>query len=466
MIFNSQEFIIFFFIVVWFFYATPFKYRRLILLLASYIFYGWWNPAYLILIWASTLTDFFTAKKIYLSDNQKIKKVFLFFSILINLGILFSFKYANFVAETLNIVNEGNKLINILLPVGISFYTFQTMSYTIDVYKQKLKPEQKLINFALFVAFFPQLVAGPIERAQNILPQLKKNVKFDPDKLSIGIYLILLGLFQKVVVADNLAVFVDTIFNNPKSYKGIDVAIAAVFFAFQIYADFAGYTNIARGVALFFGVNLSVNFKQPYLANSIKNFWHRWHISLSTWFRDYVYIPLGGSKLPLPKWVIAISLTFILSGFWHGANWTFVVWGFLNAAIYVAEILLRKIFKRNSIKINQNHFVNLLRIFIAFWGVVLLWVIFRANTVSNAILIYKNLFYPKFSISFDHKWLILNFGLILSLVGIDLIANKHSFANWLHQNNTFIKAAFIYFFLLMIIFIGNWHHTPFIYFQF
>ena len=466
MIFNSQEFIIFLIIVVSLFYASPHKYRKLILLVSSYIFYGWWNPTYLILIWASTLTDFFAAKSIYLSNNQKNRRFFLILSIIVNLGILFSFKYANFVAQTLNIVKEGNTLINVLLPVGISFYTFQTMSYTIDVYKKKLKPEKNILNFALFVAFFPQLVAGPIERAQNIIPQIKKKIKFDADRFSIGIYLILLGFFQKVVVADNLSVFVDTVFNNPTSYKGIDVLVAAIFFAFQIYADFAGYTNIARGVALFFGVKLSVNFKQPYLANSIKDFWHRWHISLSTWFRDYIYIPLGGSKLPIPKWILAISLTFILSGFWHGANWTFVIWGILNAVIYVAEILLRKFFNRNSIKISKNHFVNLFRIFIAFGGAVLLWITFRANSVNDAILIYKNLFYPKFTISFDHKWMILNFGLILSLICIDLIANKHCFVNWLHKNNTFIRAAFIYFFLLMIIFIGNWHHTPFIYFQF
>jgi len=466
MIFNSQEFLIFFFVIVSLFYASPHKYRRLLLLIASYVFYGWWNPAYLILIWASTLVDFVVAKKIFSSDNKKHRNIFLIISIIVNLGILFSFKYANFVAESLNIVRNGGKFINVLLPVGISFYTFQTMSYSIDVYKKKLKPEKKLLNFALFVAFFPQLVAGPIERAQNILPQLTQKVKFDADKISIGIYLILLGLFQKVVVADNLAVFVDVVFNNPENYKGLNVAIASVFFTFQIYADFTGYTNIARGVALFFGIKLSVNFRQPYFANSIKDFWHRWHISLSTWFRDYVYIPLGGSKLKIPKWMLVISVTFFLSGLWHGANWTFIAWGVLNAVIYVSEIILRKYFKRNSIKVSQNRIVHLLRVSLVFSGAILLWIVFRANSISDAILIYKNLFSLDFHLGFDYKWMVVNFVLIISLISIDFISNKRSFEHWLHKKNLFIRASFIYFFLLMIIFIGNWHQTPFIYFQF
>lgn len=466
MIFNSQEFIIFFLSVVSLFYATPHKYRRLLLLVASYIFYGWWNPTYLILIWASTLVDFVVAQKIYSSPQENARKLFLASSIFVNLGILFAFKYLNFFAEVLNIIPKGNKLINVLLPVGVSFYTFQTMSYTIDVYKKKLIPEKRLINFALFVAFFPQLVAGPIERAQNILPQFKKKVKFDANNAKIAINFILLGLFQKVVIADNLAVFVDTAFNNPENYTGINVAIAAIFFTFQIYADFAGYTNIARGVALFFGVKLSANFKQPYFANSIKDFWHRWHISLSTWFRDYVYIPLGGSKLPVPKWIIAILITFILSGIWHGANWTFILWGALNAIIYVAEILLRKVFKRNEIKISQSNFVRTIRIFVAFCGAVMLWIIFRANNIQDAIIMYKNLFAINFKIAFDLKWVILNFSLILIMIFIDFISSKKSFAYWLTDSNYLTKGIVTYFLIFMIIFIGNWHHTPFIYFQF
>ncbi len=466
MIFNSQIFIFFFIVVCFLFYGLPHKYRKILLLLASYLFYGWWNPTYLLLIFASTFVDFFASKKIEKSNSKHTQKILLFSSIIVNLGILFSFKYLNFFAETFHLTNEGGKILDVILPVGISFYTFQTLSYTIDVYNKKISAENNLINFALFVSFFPQLVAGPIERAENILPQLKKHVKFDADRNTKAIFLILLGFFQKVVIADNLSVFADTVFNNPASYSGINTLIGTLFFAFQIYADFAGYTNIARGVALFFGVELMLNFRQPYFANSIKDFWHRWHISLSSWFKDYVYIPLGGSRGNIYKWAMIIFATFTLSGLWHGANWTYILWGVFNALLFVSEGTIRKVIKKHHFTFRRNKILNILKIAITFTFILFLWIIFRANSASDIPLIYKQLLKPNFHIVFDHKWLLVNFSLIFSMVFIDFLTIKQEFQNWLFERNKITKFLFIYFFLLTIILIGNWHQTPFIYFQF
>ncbi len=467
MIFNSQDFIIFFIILVPLYFFTPHKHRRFLLLTASYFFYGWWNPAYLVLIFASTITDYFAAKIIFKTQKKTKQHLFLIISLFVNLGILFSFKYLNFAAETLNIVKKGSKIIDVLLPVGISFYTFQTISYTIDVYRKKLKPEKNILNFALFVAFFPQLVAGPIERAGNILPQLRKKIKFNPQRVSAALYLIIWGFFQKVVVADNLGVFVDTVFNNPHNYKGINIAVANFFFAFQIYADFAGYTNIARGIALLLGINLSFNFRQPYFANSIRDFWHRWHISLSSWFKDYVYISLGGNKIKLSKWIFVVFITFFLSGLWHGANSTFVLWGVFNGLIYIIEAIFRKLnSKRDKITFRNNKIYKYIRIFVTFFIVYLLWIFFRANNISDIPVIFNNLITPEFKLIFDHKWTVFNFLMILIMILVDYIEQKKLFHKYIMSKKLFIKSFVIYFLLLMIIFMGNWQQAPFIYFQF
>lgn len=463
MIFNSQEFLLFFSFVIPAFFIIPDKFRRYFLLLVSYLFYAWWNPLYIILIVASTLTDFYSGKKIFSTQKKSQKKLWLYFSIVVNLGILFTFKYANFVGEILNITHDGGKLINVLLPVGISFYTFQTLSYTIDVFKNKLKPEPNLSIFALYVAFFPQLVAGPIERAGDIIPQFKKKVEFDAERVSKGLFLMLFGFFQKVVIADNLAIFVDVVYKNPENYKGLSIMIATVFFAFQIYNDFAGYTNIARGAALIMGIKLSKNFKQPYFAYSLQDFWRRWHISLSTWFRDYVYISLGGKKLSFPKWIFVIIITFTASGLWHGANWTFIIWGFLNALIFIVESVFKK---RKKKVVQRNQFIKLLQIIGTFATINLLWIFFRANSIQDAFLLIKNLFSPNFSIPFDSKWMLVCVMLIVINIIIDFIDNKKEISTWIFEKPVILRGFAIYILLIMIMFIGNWHLSPFIYFQF
>ncbi len=464
MIFNSQEFLIFFVVVISVFFALPSKYRRIFLLICSYFFYGWWNWAYLFLILASTITDFAVAKKIYKTDNRKNRRNWLILSVFVNIGILFTFKYANFFAQLLNITTSENPLLDVVLPVGISFYTFQTLSYTIDVYRRKMKPEQNLVRFSLYVAFFPQLVAGPIERASKILPQLDFTADFDSERFVKGGILMLWGFFQKVVVADNLSVFVDEVYSNPQSYSGINIAIVSVFFAFQIYCDFAGYTNIARGIAKMMNVELSLNFKQPYFATSIKDFWRRWHITLSQWFRDYVYFSLGGSKQSKIKWLMAIFVTFTASGLWHGANITFIVWGALFAVFYIIEKYFYEIFLKENQE--KKGILKFFRIIITFVTVTFLWIFFRSNSLDTAFVLIKKLFLHNFHIVFDRKWLLVNIILIFSVLLVDIKETKEQIQDWFIRQKSFIQATFVSFLFFMILTIGNWHLTPFIYFQF
>jgi alginate O-acetyltransferase complex protein AlgI len=360
MLFNSLTFIIFLPIVFccyWFLFQKKIKYQNILILIASYVFYGWWDWRFLSLIIFSTLIDFSVAKAMHAAKSQTQKKYFLYASIFVNIGLLGFFKYFNFFIESWvelcqNIGFQVNiTTLNIILPVGISFYTFQTLSYTIDIYREKIEPETNLINFSAFVAFFPQLVAGPIERASNLLPQFSKQRTFSYEKAVSGIRLILWGLFKKVVIADSCAMYANTIFENSENYNSGTLILGAIFFAFQIYGDFSGYSDIAIGVARLFGFDLMTNFKKPYFSRDIAEFWRRWHISLSTWFRDYVYIPLGGSKGSLLKKIRNVFIIFIVSGFWHGANWTFIFWGLLNALFFIPLLLLNK-YKYSSRKSN------------------------------------------------------------------------------------------------------------------
>lgn len=465
MIFNSLDFLIFFVIIIFLFFSLPHKYRKILLLIASYFFYGYWNPAYLILIFVSTAADFYVAKSIYNTKNLKKRKILLTISIVINIGILFTFKYLNFLAQTLNIVHQGDKLINVLLPVGISFYTFQTISYSIDVYRRKIRSEDNIIDFSLFVVFFPQLVSGPIERASKFLPQLKQKVTFDPKRITLGLLLMLYGFFLKVVVADNLSVFVEEVFDKPQAYQGINVAIAVFFFSFQIYSDFFGYTNIARGIALIIGIELSVNFKQPFFASSIKDFWRRWHISLSTWFKDYVYISLGGKKNNTLRWILAIIITYGLSGIWHGANWTFLIWGLLNALIYLIEKFFSK---KTSTSTSTQHSIvkKLSKIIITFSIINFLWFFFRANSITDSLLLIKNFFTPDFKITFNHKLIIMNLCFILIVVVADFLSRKKELHIRLSETSLIVRLSVVYVLIFMILLLGNWHQKTFIYFQF
>ncbi|MBE9529897.1 MAG: MBOAT family protein, partial [Proteobacteria bacterium] len=352
MLFNSVQFAIFFAIVYLLYLLLNHKGQNRLLLVASYVFYGCWDWRFLSLIAISTVVDYFCGLKIYESREKQKRKLFLFISVCSNLTILGFFKYFNFFTDNLYALLNGFGFspdpffLNIILPVGISFYTFQTISYSIDIYRKELNPTRKFLDFALFVSFFPQLVAGPIERAKNLLPQMLLPRKLTVDKFYEGCYLIFWGLFLKVFIADNLARMVDPVFSSSGPYDGVRVLLALYAFAFQIFGDFAGYSNIARGLAKCMGFDLMVNFNLPYFAVNPKDFWQRWHISLSTWFRDYLYIPLGGNRHGQMNTCRNLAITMLLCGLWHGAAWTFIVWGAYHALLQIIHKLLQPLLSK------------------------------------------------------------------------------------------------------------------------
>ncbi len=396
MLFNSLEFAIFLpvvFLLYWFVFPRNLKLQNAFLVMASYFFYGWWDWRFLSLIFFSSLVDYTVGLALGRRTKSGERKFLLFLSIFVNIGFLGFFKYYNFFLDSFvdafsflgHPINPG--MLNIILPVGISFYTFQTLSYTIDVYRRKLNPTKEIVAFFAFVSFFPQLVAGPIERATNLLPQFLDKRVFDPVKAADGMRQILWGLFKKIVIADNCAVYVNDIFANSQDYSGSTLAIGAFFFAMQIYGDFSGYSDIAIGTARLFGFNLMQNFAFPYFSRDIAEFWRRWHISLTSWFRDYLYIPLGGSRVNQAMVVRNILVIFIVSGFWHGANWTFIFWGLLHAVYFLPLILLHK--NRKNLDVIAKD-----RIFPSFreWGamtitfllVVFAWIFFRSPNLPAA----------------------------------------------------------------------------------
>ncbi|MEJ2543088.1 MAG: MBOAT family O-acyltransferase [Calditrichaceae bacterium] len=394
--FNSIEFAIFLptvFILYWFVFNYNLKHQNAFLLLVSYIFYGWWDWRFLSLIIFSSSVDYLVGLGLGRTNIKSKRKLLVLTSICVNLGFLGFFKYFNFFAESFSdaFTLFGSKIefsrLNIVLPVGISFYTFQTLSYTLDVYKRKFKPTKDIIAFFAFVGFFPQLVAGPIERARNLLPQFSRKRRFEYSKAADGLRQILWGLFKKIVIADNCAVYANIIFKNYTDYNGSTLLIGSIIFAIQIYCDFSGYSDIAIGTARLFGFNLMRNFAYPYFSRDIAEFWRRWHISLSTWFRDYLYIPLGGSRVGTWLKIRNTFIIFIVSGFWHGANWTFIIWGALNA-IYFLPLLLSK---KNRIHVNTvaegRFFPNikeLIQMGSTFLLTVLAWVFFRAENITIA----------------------------------------------------------------------------------
>ncbi|MDO4763891.1 MAG: MBOAT family O-acyltransferase [Flavobacteriaceae bacterium] len=397
MLFNSIEFAIFLpivFLLYWFVFQRNLKLQNFFIVIVSYIFYGWWDWRFLLLILFSTLVDFTLGIWLDKENNQQKRRYLLATSLIINLGFLGFFKYYNFFIE--NFIEAfsffGSKpniqTLQILLPVGISFYTFQTLSYTIDVYRKKLTPTNDFIAFSAFVSFFPQLVAGPIERATNLLPQFYKKRSFNNALASDGMRQILWGLFKKMVIADNCAHYANIIFNNYNEYTGSTLFLGAVFFAFQIYGDFSGYSDIAIGTSKLFGFNLSKNFNLPYFSRSVAEFWRRWHISLSTWFKDYLYIPLGGSKGGDWMRIRNTFIIFLVSGFWHGANWTFIVWGFLNALFIMPSIIMKT--NRNNLDVvaENNIFPSikeLLQMGTTFLLITISWVFFRAESLTHAV---------------------------------------------------------------------------------
>ena len=404
MLFNSLDFAIFLpivFFLYWYIANKNLRIQNLLIVLASYLFYGWWDYRFLSLIIFSTLVDYSIGILLNRNSDKTFRKILLWTSIIVNLGFLGFFKYYNFFLE--NFVSAfsffGYKLegygLNIILPVGISFYTFQTLSYTIDVYKRNLEPTKDFISFAAFVSFFPQLVAGPIERATNLLPQFYVKRKFDYHHAVNGTKQILWGLFKKVVIADQCAIYVNLIFDNSSDYGGITLLIGAFLFAFQIYGDFSGYSDIAIGTSKLFGFSLKQNFAYPYFSRDIAEFWRRWHISLSTWFRDYLYIPLGGSRGTLLNKIKNTFIIFLVSGFWHGANWTFIVWGGLNA-IYFLPLLLTKNNRQNINIVAENRtwpsIKEFAQMFQTFLLTVFAWVFFRAENLQHAFSYLYNIF--------------------------------------------------------------------------
>ena len=453
------------------------KLQNTLIVLASYIFYGWWDWRFLSLIIFSTVVDYLVGQKQELKRNNQ--KILLWTSILVNLGFLGFFKYYNFFLE--NFVDafslfgmqiNANSL-NIILPVGISFYTFQTLSYTIDVYKKKLKPTQDFIAFSAFVCFFPQLVAGPIERATNLLPQFYKKRTFEYHKSVDGMRQILWGLFKKVVIADNCAEFANQIFNNSADMNGSTLVLGAIFFTFQIYGDFSGYSDIAIGTSRLLGFDLKQNFATPYFSRDIAEFWRRWHISLSTWFRDYLYIPLGGSRGGTWMKVRNTFVIFLVSGFWHGANWTFIIWGALNAIYFLPLLLTDKNRKNLGVVADGSYLPSIRELFAmltTFTLTVFAWIFFRAENIGHAFgyiggVFSETLFSVPYFKGGTNSYPVLGF--IFFFILIEWLGRKDQFA--IEELKSFHKIIRWISYLILIFTIINMHsnnNSSFIYFQF
>jgi len=485
MIFNSLEFAFFLpivFILYWFGTHKNIKVQNGLLLAASYLFYGWWDWRFLSLIVFSSFIDYIIGIQLSKTAVRRDRRLLLVVSICMNLGFLGFFKYFNFFAEsfadafTLMGKSIAPTRLNIILPVGISFYTFQTLSYSIDVYKKKLEPTRDLIAFFAFVSFFPQLVAGPIERATNLLPQFYKKRIFKYDQAVDGLRQILWGLFKKVVIADNCAEIANYVFNNADHQSGSTLVLGAICFSFQIYGDFSGYSDIAIGTARLFGFDLMRNFAFPYFSRDIAEFWRRWHISLSTWFRDYLYIPLGGSKGGTWMKVRNTFIIFLVSGFWHGANWTFLAWGLLNA-IYFLPLLLTKR-NRNNLEIVTHrspfpHVKDLFFIVLTFTLATFAWIFFRAESLTEAFQYISNIFTPSL-FSMPPKGL----GVGLQLSPVILLLVVFTIIEWLGKDSQYaieklgtIKARPLRWttYATILFLIGMFMQTtetPFIYFQF
>lgn len=426
-----------------------------------------WKLEYIILIILSTLIDFFIGKKMGSIPDKKKRKPYLIISLLTNLGLLFSFKYFNFFAQSTNelfqIINFDHTLplSQLLLPVGISFYTFQTLSYSIDVYKGEQEPETHLGYFALYVSFFPQLVAGPIERFSRLSPQLKAFHKFSHENLKNGLRLILYGLFIKMVIADNLSTYVDLIFANSAEYSSVDILTGIFFYAFQIYSDFYGYSIIAIGTALAMGITLMDNFKTPYLSQNIGEFWKRWHISLSTWFKDYLYFPLGGNRTTKVRWLTNIAIVFLVSGVWHGANWTFIFWGGLYAVVYIVENLIKL-----SKEANPPLWIKSFRIIKTFVLVSLIWVFFRSQSIHEAFDLFSHLIH-----NVNQNAAVLNvpysiWTLLLVFIITDSLQYNSRYDHWIASKHMGIRWATYGFFIFSILVLSGVEDYQFIYFQF
>ncbi|MDH0658595.1 MULTISPECIES: MBOAT family O-acyltransferase [unclassified Empedobacter] len=480
MLFNSISFAIFLPIVfaLYWLLRKNLKFQNILLLVASYYFYGCWDWRFMFLLAFSTFLDYYSGIKIEEATSQSLKKIWLTISIGINLGFLGFFKYYNFFVDSFAEMLGGLGLevhpwtLQIILPVGISFYTFHGLSYIIDIYYGRLKAERNIVDYSVFVSFFPLLVAGPIERATHLLPQIKKKRVFDYSQAVDGMRQILWGLFKKMVIADNCAIYANEIFSNPESQSGSNLVLGAIFFTFQIYGDFSGYSDIALGVARLFGINLLKNFNYPYFSRDIAEFWRRWHISLSTWFRDYLYIPLGGSKGGNWMRVRNTFIIFIVSGFWHGANWTFIFWGFLNALFIMPSILLKT--NRNNLEIVAQDrvlpsFRELFNMILTFSLTVLAWIFFRANSVTHAFEYIGGIFNQSlFSFPTLRKSALATLILVAFLLVIEWIGRRNNYGieKFLTSKPRWVRWCFYAFVVMLIGLFLQTEESPFIYFQF
>ena len=482
MLFNSVNYAIFLpvvFFLYWFGTGRNLKVQNILLLVASYFFYASWNYKFMFLLMFSTMLDYYTGIKIHEAEGRKRKLFWLWLSITINLGFLGVFKYYNFFADSfadalaLLGFHADFVTLKVILPVGISFYTFHGLSYVFDLYHDKIKPERNFVHYAVFVSFFPLLVAGPIERATHLLPQIIKKREFDYDKAKDGLRQILWGLFKKIVIADNCAGYANEIFNNSAGYSGSTLVLGSLFFAIQIHGDFSGYSDIALGSARLFGIDLLRNFAFPYFSRDIAEFWRRWHISLSSWFKDYLYIPLGGSKGGMWMKIRNTFIIFLVSGFWHGANWTFIAWGFLNALFIMPSVIFKtnrthlEIVAKGKIFPTIREFLSVL---LTFALTLFAWIFFRANDLHHAFSYVSEIFSPSLLTIPDFKgvddiWPLTV--LVFIFVIIEWLGREQQYAiaslglSWKKP----IRWAF-YYSLVMVIFLFAGKEQQFIYFQF
>lgn len=480
MAFTSIHFLLFVPLVVAVYFAIPFRYRWLWLLLTSYYFYMSWQPEYVLLLIGATTVTFFTTRWMAAATNPAARKGWLLVSLLGNLGALFLFKYFNFFSDSVRLLLQQVSITaalpewRLLLPIGISFYTFKTLSYTLDVYRARQQPETHWGLFALYVAFFPQLVAGPIDRAGNVLPQFHTAQKLDAQQIGAGLRLILWGFFKKVVIADRLAFYVNTVYNNPGAHTGLPIWVATYLLAFQIYCDFSAYSDIAIGTAQLMGYKTMRNFRQPYFALSVPEFWRRWHISLSTWFRDYLYIPLGGNRVPQWRLYLNLVIVFVVSGLWHGANWTFVIWGLLHGLYSVASVAWTGLWHRMTERLRTKpylYLVNGINLLVTFHLVVLAWLFFRANSLTDAMTLLRNATHfdglsVKSLLLINPNQLVIAGGALLVLIGVDLLHSRGQITPFLTRRPLWVRWSLYYLMLIGILAFGEYRSQDFIYAQF
>jgi len=484
MLFNSFNFLFFFTVVTSLYFVLPYNKRWLLLLISSCYFYMAFIPIYILILGFTIVIDYFAG--IYIENAQGKKKLtFLIISLFANIGVLDVFKYYNFLNHNLTFLMNGFGLPNpipylsILLPIGLSFHTFQAMSYTIEVYRGNQKAERHFGIYSLYVMFYPQLVAGPIERPQNLLHQFREKFDFDYDRVTSGLRLMAWGLFKKVVIADRLAILVDTVYKNPQQYNSLSLIIATFFFTFEIFCDFSGYSDMAIGAARIMGFKLMTNFDKPYQSKSVHEFWKRWHISLSSWFKDYLYITLGGNRVTIPRWYLNIFIVFLVSGLWHGANWTFIIWGALHGFYLIFALLTKKIQDRFNSKFHFDK-VPFLSVVTTFLLVAFAWVFFRANTVETAFYISTHIFSgipDLFHKVHHHQQIIEYMGLptidfILSILLIvfletfHYVQSKKCISYIFLQRPMYIRWGVYITIVFSILFFGVFENRQFIYFQF